>query len=273
METSKRLRQFWTQRPPYVVFLLCLTCFGLTLFSLSVFVAQTDKIANPDVLDWNKLLSKLTKLEYCLSQSSESDFKLIQQNWTSLFLPVHFGQGWFQAFNLRTQVEVKHLGRGIRPEFQNDVILVTFYFDQSKAGQDCLQVQGPESLLKHLKANNSTTPAVLESKGSTPKNLLSHSADHKPASWCSQNPQDSILTLDFRMDYNPDLTMYVSDADKELIHLHLMVTSVFMFAILAIVIIAFLVRNLTSNKKFIHAEDNRGDHHMIVMTQLSTSEE
>ena len=78
---------------------------------------------------------------------------------------------------------------------------------------------------------------------------MAHSPDHKPPSWCA-DPQDSKLNLDFEMTFNPDLTMYVSPADKELIHLHLMVTSVFLFAILAAVIIAFLIR--TVNKKVEH---------------------
>lgn len=285
METSKYLRHFWTHRPPYVVFLLCLTCFGLTLFSLSVFVAQTDRLANPDVLDWNKLLNKLKKLEYCLPLPkthplvlSEEEVQKNQSNWTSAFLAVDFAPDLladFRQFNFQTQVQVNHLGRGIRPEFQNDVIIVTFYFTDDKlGGKEFIKVEGSPAFLKHLSNKNSSNfvaPSHDQQK-STVK-LLSHSTDHKPATWCQEHPSDSSISLDFQMDYNSDLTMYVSEADKELIHLHLMVTSVFMFAILAIVIIAFLVRNLTSNKRFIHGEDNRGDHHMIVMTQLSTSEE
>ena len=65
--------------------------------------------------------------------------------------------------------------------------------------------------------------------------------------------------------------MYVNTKDKELIHLHLMVTSVFLFAILAAVIIAFVLRNVNSTKKF--AADSRGDHHMVNMNSISSSSE
>ena len=86
--------------------------------------------------------------------------------------------------------------------------------------------------------------------------ILAHSPDHKPPSWCAQS-EDLNLNLDFEMSFNPDLTMYVSPSDKELIHLHLMVTSVFLFAILAAVIIAFLMRTV-----------NRKDH--VILSQIDT---
>ena len=98
--------------------------------------------------------------------------------------------------------------------------------------------------------------------------LLAHSPDHKPPSWCHQNEKDLPVSLDFEMDFNPDLTLYISPQDKELIHLHLMVTSVFLFAVLAIVIIAFLIRTVNGNRKSI---DGKGEHHIIPMTQFSDS--
>jgi len=45
-----------------------------------------------------------------------------------------------------------------------------------------------------------------------------------------------------------------------------MVTSVFLFAVLAIVIIAYLIKTMTGNRKNI---DARGEHHIIPMTQFS----
>ena len=99
--------------------------------------------------------------------------------------------------------------------------------------------------------------------------LLTHSSDHKPPSWCQlTDPSDFQVDLQFEMPFNPDLTMYVSAQDKELIHMHLMVTSVFLFAVLAVIIIAFMIRTLTINRKHV---DSKGDHH-IIMTQLSDAD-
>ena len=99
-----------------------------------------------------------------------------------------------------------------------------------------------------------------------------HATDHKPATWCEKNQQDRLVNFHLELETletQPHLTMYVSTQDKELIHLHLMVTSVFLFAILAAVIIAFVVRNVSSSKT--KTIDTRGDHHMIAMNSISLS--
>lgn len=266
------------------MFLLCLASFGVTLFSLSVFVAQSDKIQNPDVLDWNKLLTRLTKLEFCLP-SPESNYNSTiidtknEENWANVTLSVQVSDEFSQAFfknvdqtkpvKATGQVEVKHLGRGIRPEFKNDIIRVSFQLPTSEkdASSACLHVQGPSALLKHLELNDTSCSEEYEGETSIMP-LLAHSPDHKPPTWCHQNEKDLPVSLDFEMDFNPDLTLYVSPQDKELIHLHLMVTSVFLFAVLAIVIIAFLIRTVSGNRKSI---DGKGEHHIIPMTQFSDS--
>ena len=172
MDTSK-LKYLWTHRPPFIMFLLCLASFGVTLFSLSVFVAQSDKIQNPDVLDWNKLLTRLTKLEFCLP-SPESNYNSTiigtknEENWVNVTLSVQVSEEFSQAFfknvdqtkpvKATGQVEVKHLGRGIKPEFKNDVIRVSFQLPTSEkdASSACLHVQGPSALLKHLELNDTS---------------------------------------------------------------------------------------------------------------------
>ena len=95
--------------------------------------------------------------------------------------------------------------------------------------------------------------------------LMVHSPDHKPVYWCEKNPKGKLVNFDLEIENmaepNRELTAFVNGPDKELIHLHLMVTSVFLFAILAAVIIAFLVRNVSPSTK--KSLDSRGDHHMI----------
>ena len=102
-----------------------------------------------------------------------------------------------------------------------------------------------------------------------------HSPDHKPVYWCEKNPKGKLVNFDLEIETNMEpereveLTAFVNGPDKELIHLHLMVTSVFLFAILAAVIIAFLVRNVSPSTK--NSLDSRGDHHMINMNSISLS--
>ena len=169
------------------MFLLCLASFGVTLFSLSVFVAQSDKIQNPDVLDWNKLLTRLTKLEFCLP-SPKSNYTMSTFNeegnsqdsdWANVTLSVQVSEEFSQAFYKKIknvdqnkpikatgQIEVKHLGRGIRPEFKNDLIYVSFELptSQKSASSACLHVQGPASLLKHLEQNDTSCSEIYQGK-------------------------------------------------------------------------------------------------------------
>ena len=187
MDTSK-LKYLWTHRPPFIMFLLCLASFGVTLFSLSVFVAQSDKIQNPDVLDWNKLLTRLTKLEFCLP-SPKSNYTMSTFNeegnsqdsdWANVTLSVQVSEEFSQAFYKKIknvdqnkpikatgQIEVKHLGRGIRPEFKNDMIYVSFELptsQKSASSAACLHVQGPASLLKHLEQNDTSCSEIYQGK-------------------------------------------------------------------------------------------------------------
>lgn len=255
METSK-LKHFWSHRPPYVVFLCCIASFGLTLFSLSVFVAQNDKIPNPDVLDWNKLLKKLTKIEFCIPQNQTVIPKVVKKDWINVSLSVQVSQDFSQALGSSPvqatgEILLKYLK--VRPEFESESIAISFRVNDQE-NFDCLDISGPKKLLKNLEQNDTICSKKLQNLKQI--NLQAHSQDHKPVDWCQS---DKSVNLDFEMDFNPELTMYVNSQDRELIHLHLMVTSVFLFAVLALVIVAFLIKSVKSKTK---------DHHILVMTQL-----
>ena len=177
---------------------------------------------------------------------SKNPLKTSPENWISTGLQIQVPQDFTSTLqdlkinSAKSVILTKYLGH-LPSQFQNQSLILNL---QIQSSSTCLQVQGPEKLLKNL-PNQTTCPTVQ----ADPKTLLSHSSDHKPPSWC-QNPGDLNLNLNFHMEsQHPDLTMYVTPADKELIHLHLMVTSVFLFAILAAVIIGFLIRTVTNRRK------------------------
>ena len=183
-------------RPPFIIFLLCVAAFGIALFSLSVFVAQSEKIRNPDVLDWNTLLSKLTKLEFCLPAKANlkkynnvsatnlyhADLKLDQ--WTQASLNVKVSSEFSQAFHqvaktadndkpvlAKGQIEVRHLGkRGVRPKFLNETILILFVIPPPQSPSSaCLEIQGSKVLLSHLTDDSNDTTTCSDSfKGLLP---------------------------------------------------------------------------------------------------------
>jgi len=67
------VRSFLLNKPPMVVFVICLFAFAFTTLSLSFYVSQTDKITNPDYLSWNSLLLRISKLEFCLQPPGSSN--------------------------------------------------------------------------------------------------------------------------------------------------------------------------------------------------------
>ncbi len=60
-------------RPPLVVFVLGLFAFALTTVLLAAAVSSKDRLRNPDALDWDTFLGKVTRLEYCLHGSSSNN--------------------------------------------------------------------------------------------------------------------------------------------------------------------------------------------------------
>jgi len=290
-------RTFWTSNPPIVIFILCLASFGLTTFSLSVYVAQTENIRNPNVLDWNRLLKHLSKLDYCLPKEpiSEKQTNNIPQivcnvtDFSSASLKItvtkDFSEAFYSSVNQKSEVEnnqnhisakgeiqVLHLGRGLPQPFLHDCIVIEFILPP-KSEEICLNIKGPKGLLKYLESNETTCSSPNQDNHDIP--LMVHSPDHKPVYWCEKNPKGKLVNFDLEIETNMEpereveLTAFVNGPDKELIHLHLMVTSVFLFAILAAVIIAFLVRNVSPSTK--KSLDSRGDHHMINMNSISLS--
>lgn len=274
---------FLNSRPPLVVFLASLSAFALTTFSLSVYVQQTDNLANPDVLDWNSLLSRFTRLNYCVPASNVTQLVLHNDNdngtrkSVSLKVPsvsASFAEALFSAAKSKNhvkaqgQVQVQHLGRGLPVAFRNSVLDITIELENRQPFEACLTVEGPVGLLKNLKNDEEKCQKQHHENVNTA--LMAHSPDHLPHGWC-QGEADASLTLEFDVVISqknrPDWTVYVSSKDRQLIHLHLMVTSVFLFAILATVIIAIVVRGVAANSRKIQG-DSRGDAHLVPVEEL-----
>jgi len=59
-------------RPPVVIFSLCLAVFCIVTFSLGVYVKHsTAPIRNPDELNWNDVAEKMRRLDFCLQPIEE----------------------------------------------------------------------------------------------------------------------------------------------------------------------------------------------------------
>ena len=113
----------------------------------------------------------------------------------------------------------------------------------------CFHIEAPLALLKDLNSSAilpKECSISVESRQSYPRKLLAHTADHIPPSWCEQDGS-TPLKLEYRDE--PSWTVYLSPEDKKILNLHLMATSVFLFSLVAILLLVFFVKGIFGTRK------------------------
>jgi len=287
----QNLCSFFYSKPPLCVFLLSLLSFSIITFSLSIYVQHNDRVANIDVLDWNRLLLEMSELKYCLCRDKCHCQESVHLN-EGAMLGTRVRRDLNQASvnnkssaalasipiktRLLDQLKIKeetfrgtgvvpldHFGLGHDPTAK---VAVTIH--QQKQFQDklCVVVEGDK---KHLEAivNSSATsegcPGGASLGGTT--TLCVHSASHLPHAWCQNGTR-------FEIDYDEqeEWVTHLSAQERAIVHIHLMATAAFLFTIVIFMagFAAFRgsmgARTMTSK----NVGDARGD-----MELLSTSQD
>ncbi len=207
------VRSFLLNKPPMVVFVICLFAFAFTTLSLSFYVSQTDKITNPDYLSWNSLLLRISKLEFCLQPPGSSNGNSSQPpdlnqvtgtnepkgETASISVPI--STKFLEDFRIlssvgktspensvlaRGEIGISQLGRHLS-RYEGQKIFLTFQISGNgmvnNNGYICLFVEGPEVLLSDL--NSGVSPDNCSSdvfkQNATILSLKSHSQDEAVA--------------------------------------------------------------------------------------------
>ena len=253
---STVMRSMLLSKPPMVIFVVSLIAFAVTTFSLSVYVSKTEYITNPDVLSWNSLLVRISKLEFCL-QPQQSANNSRPSNRTSfdetVSISVPISPKFFDEFRLsvskfpaetflvRGPIPMSKLGRHLA-RYEGQSIDLSFEIssgiDGTKANDNvCLILEGPKTLISDL--NSGVSPEncssdVLTRSNVTILNLASHSQDEVVAlDWCdAATRNETPMILEFAE--QPDWSVFVTTKDKEMMQLHLLVSST-NFSVLALV--------------------------------------
>ena len=240
------VRSFLLSKPPMMVFIFCLFAFAFTTLSLSFYVTHSDKIPNPDILSWNSLLIRISKLEFCLqppaanisvpnpavNQTSDLDQTVsISVPISPKFLEefrLSVGKHTGETVLARGEIAISKLGRHLS-RYEGHTIFLTFeiFGDDLKNnnGDVCLFVEGPKMLLADLNSGNSPDNCSSDvlNRNATFLNLLSHSQDEAVApGWCdAPRRNETPMVLEFVE--QPDWSVYVSAKDKQMMQLHLLV--------------------------------------------------
>ena len=125
----------------------------------------------------------------------------------------------------------------------------------------CFNIEAPFSLLQDLNSSmHLQQECSIPQESSAPRKLLAHTGDHLPPSWCSQKGASQI-----KLEYSqePSWTVFITSEDKRMINLHLMATSVFLFALLGVIVLVMFVRGTLGSRKLVSqrhsTEANKSD--------------
>ena len=165
----------------------------------------------------------------------------------------------YGKFLALSQVHLKDLGRGVPTQYRNNDIRISFVLDPTDtSGQMCLNLQAPASLIhdmsegKFRPAENCTVPSSSASGDDgtatiTTVNVTSYADGEVPHGWC-----DGGTVFRMGLEGNPSWTVDVSGDDLAVIHLHLVATSVFLFAIVALAVVGIVVRGCVCQSQSRH---------------------
>ena len=241
--------------PPFVVFVVTIFAFALTTFALGFMANSNEKLMNPDTFDWNTFLSKLSQMEFCVgSQTRLNEKLLLEVNETAtevLDVPMtaHY-EGITPDSKVKGKVLMNHMDRGRLNMYHGMVLDLTFYFGQK--GKVCLEITGPKQLISDLNLGNKPGECVVPPKKEKEETFAANSKDHLPHQWCANGTAMNLV-----YELRPDWIVYVQPRDKDLIKLHMLCTSAFLFVLAVGLIVAALCRMSNNVRKTLG--DDRGD--------------
>ena len=155
------------------------------------------------------------------------------------------------------------MSRAVPPNYHQHTIRILLNLptpsnDSTFAKQDvdkdvyaCFNIEAPLVLIQDLNSSMHLQHecTIHRDSSNSPRKLLAHTGDHLPPSWCNQ-PGASQITLDYSQDSS--WSVYITSEDKKMIHLHLMATSVFLFALFGVILLVIFVRGSFNSRKLHH---------------------
>ncbi len=245
-------------KPPLVVFVTGIFAFAVTSFLLAVTISNRDSVRDPDAFDWDTFFLKISRLEYCVHTGSaeETGDAAIAgdggaKNGTgsvSLLVPIatrflrdfHSTTGGAKNKDViaRGNVLMDHLDRGRLAKYRGMNVTLTLSLPAASAYEDdvdredaCVGLLAPEFLLADLNSGKAPDGCTLPSPADASVRALSfetHTADHLPPDWCSRN---GSVAMELSYEERPEWVVHLSRADQRLVSLHLLCTSIFLFAL------------------------------------------
>ena len=189
----------------------------------------------------------------------------------------------FKNILASSEISLMDMSRAVPPKYHHHTIRVILNLPQSD-GSDasdkhnakneafaCFNVEAPLSLFRDLNKSmpiNHECSIHQNSENSSPRKLLAHTGDHMPPSWCDQVGA-SPIQLEYYQE--PSWTVFITSEDKQLINLHLMATSVFLFALLGVIMLVFFVKGFVGNSRKVHSQRYSTESGDLSLTKMNSA--
>jgi hypothetical protein len=159
-----------------------------------------------------------------------------------------------------SEISLMDMSRAVPPNYHQHTIRIllnlptpangstTAKQDGDKDVYACFNIEAPLTLMQDLNSSMHLQQecTIHRDNSNSPRKLLAHTGDHLPPSWCNQRGA-SPITFDYSQD--PSWSVYITSADKKMINLHLMATSVFLFALFGVIVLVIFVRGSFGSRK------------------------
>ncbi|XP_072163389.1 transmembrane protein 248-like [Diadema setosum] len=278
----ENLKGFSANRPPFVVFTICILLFAIALISLGAYIKRSE-IPDYDIdYDWNTLLQGFSKLEFCLSPNETTAVDVLSTTTTSLPLNSSLSPGTTTSSDPMEEVDGLSLHNtslsislslrahhSIHTEVHYGTTHLFSTFTASSLGIEdgSEQMYITFDLLEPLKplpcseaGCSDHLSACLTIKG--PQYIFPHTRHPGVCNVTDTTKQDKVTKMHVKPSSNTDLvqwckegtvakanhqfdprlTVMLSPAQRSLVNLHLMYTSYFLFVMLVTCVCYALVK-------------------------------
>ena len=236
MFSCRSVPGYFSSRPPLTIFLVSLLALAVALMVLAGLCNHKEDIPD-EVLDWPRLLREMSRLKYCLGNSSQQGpvVGLVGASLESVPVVGEGGEGGEGDISSVGSLALSLLGL---PSPHNITVRL-----QAAAGQVCVRVETREpGLLAHLQNETVGTSSCGSSPGTQLRTWTAHRRQHLPHQWCQQPGEQE---LEIRLGTMPGLETFLRQDQRDLMYSHLITTSLIILLLCLLVVLWAGVRRDT----------------------------
>ncbi|XP_018571928.1 uncharacterized protein LOC108911471 [Anoplophora glabripennis] len=235
---------FIKNRPPLVVFFLCILTSAITLFCFAFYIKNTESVPDSDKNhDWLTLLKHFNSLIKCLELNGKppeeiSDNDFIETSTVQTLVSINNTDFIKKFTSVKGFLTLDGWHSNCPKGYYNKPSHLHIYFDVPEVAKSnvtefdaCVTIRGPEEYLpKFSEPNCKASTGVDEKKAEV---FLSTKLRAESNDFCTKGV---LSEINFHPQNKAHFANFLSDKEKSLIYVHLLWTSYFLLFILLIIV-------------------------------------